>query len=87
MTTRTKAAEAAPRGGGAKAKPQVGRLVAQLLTGERTSRLSFADIAERVRRRIPEAQTTARSVASVAHHLRAAGQPIPDRRAREHLRG
>lgn len=62
----------------------VARLVTQLLTGEKTARLSYSDIAERVKRRIPEAHTSARSVACVASALRSAGHPVPDRRAKQH---
>jgi len=62
---------------------QVSLLVKELLTGEGTSLLPYGEIAERVRSRIPEAQTSARSVASLATGLRAAGIDLPDRRRRE----
>lgn len=59
----------------------VSKLVTQLLTGSK--HLDYAEIAERVRRRIPSAHTTPRSVASLATGLRAAGIELPDRRTRE----
>lgn len=60
----------------------VAKLVTQLLTGEKTSKLSYADIAARVRKRIPEASTSTRSVACVASALRSAGHPVHDRRSK-----
>jgi hypothetical protein len=53
--------------------------IARLLTGLK-SPLAYAAIAERVRKRVPGARTTDRSVASVASQLRAEGVKLPDRR-------
>lgn len=64
----------------AKKKIAVGKLVADLLLGNPT--MDYGKIAERVKRRLPEARTSARSVASVAAHLRAAGNDLPDHRKR-----
>lgn len=63
-------------------KGAVAQLVTQLLTGEKTSHLDYAEIAERVRKKIPEAKTSTRSVACVAHALRSAGMDVPDRRSK-----
>lgn len=71
----------AKRAQGASTK-SVSKLVTQLLTGSK--HLDYEEIAERVRRRIPEARTTARSVASLATGLRAAGIELPDRRRAAH---
>lgn len=56
--------------------------VARMLQAKRP--LSYEAIAERVRAKHPEARTTARSVASVASGLRAAGVELPDRRLAAH---
>lgn len=61
-------------------KINVGHEVAKLLMGKST--LSYAQIAERVRKRVPEARTSPRSVASIAAALRASGKDIPDRRSK-----
>jgi hypothetical protein len=66
----------------AKPKPSVAKLVHQLLVGEKTSFLPYDEIAERVRKKVPDAKTSARSVASVATGLRAAGIELPDRRVK-----
>jgi hypothetical protein len=59
--------------------------VAKLLTAPRKGApLSYATIAERVRKRHPGARTSPRSVASVASALRAAGIDVPDRRRTAH---
>lgn len=57
----------------------VAKEIAKLLTG-RKNPLSYAAIAERVRAKLPEAQTSARSVASIASNLRKEGVNLPDRR-------
>ncbi len=71
----------ARRKAGSAQTQSVSKLVTQLLTGDR--HLDYDEIAERVRRRIPDSQTTARSIASLATGLRAAGLDIPDRRRRD----
>jgi hypothetical protein len=58
---------------------QVSKEIAKLLTG-RKNPLSYQAIAERVRAKVPGAKTTDRSVASIASHLRAQGEKLPDRR-------
>lgn len=58
--------------------PKVGKLIARMLTAKR--QLPYDKIAEKVRAKVPEAHTSARSVASVACSLRASGVPIPDHR-------
>lgn len=63
----------------AKKPKTVGQAVAQLLQGKTTAGLSYEQIAERVRSKMG-AKTTARSVASIASGLRAAGVDIPDHR-------
>jgi hypothetical protein len=57
----------------------VGRLVEALLVADEGS-WSYGQIVEEVRRRFPEARTTARSVASVAADLRKRGVYVPSRR-------
>lgn len=80
-------AQEAASGGKATRRPKakeaqsVSKLVTQLLTGDK--HLDYEEIADRVRKRIPESQTTARSIASLATGLRAAGLDIPDRRRRD----
>lgn len=59
-------------------KSSISRAIAKLLTAKRP--LGYAEIARKVREKNPEAHTTARSVASVASGLRAAGINLPDRR-------
>lgn len=62
-------AERAPRGA-------IGNLVMELLQTE----MPYEDIVRQVRGAYPSARTTARSIASVAMDLRAAGLTIPSRR-------
>lgn len=57
-------------------KPSVAATVAELIAD---AAMSYAAVAEEVRRRIPGAATSARSVASVALRLRKAGAIIPAR--------
>ena len=61
--------EKAPRGA-------IGNLVMELLQTE----MPYEDIVKQVRETYPSAKTTARSLASVAMDLRAAGLTIPSRR-------
>jgi hypothetical protein len=61
--------EKAPRGA-------IGNLVMELLQTE----MPYEDIVKQVRETYPSAKTTARSIASVAMDLRAAGLTIPSRR-------
>lgn len=57
----------------------VGQEVTKLLLGK--TQYSYDKIAEKVRAKFEGAQTTPRSVASIASSLRAAGHDIPDRRS------
>ncbi|MDO5501104.1 MAG: hypothetical protein Q4F67_15630 [Propionibacteriaceae bacterium] len=57
-------------------KPSVAATVAELLAD---AAMSYAAVAEEVRRRVPGAATSARSVASIALKLRKAGHVIPAR--------
>lgn len=57
-------------------KPSVAATVAELLAD---AALSYAAVAAEVRRRVPGAATSARSVASVAVRLRKQGHVIPAR--------
>lgn len=59
-------------------KTTVAAEVVRLLTGK--TQFSYAKIAEKVRAKVPDAQTSPRSVASIATAARAAGAAIPDRR-------
>ena len=73
---------AAPKAGAAQAAGQggaVAREIAKLLTGRKTP-LGYEAIAERVKAKMPEAKTSARSVASIASSLRKQGVELPDRR-------
>jgi hypothetical protein len=72
---RAKAKELAAAG--RPARGAIGAMCAALL---RTG-LPYGEIAARVRARYPDARTTARSLASVASDLRAAGVPVAARRA------
>ena len=65
----TETVEKAPRGA-------IGNLVMDLLQTE----MPYEDIVKQVRETYPSAKTTARSIASVAMDLRAAGLTIPSRR-------
>jgi hypothetical protein len=60
-------------------KATIGALVAELLTDPA---LGYGEIAAAVKARFPEAQTSARSVASTACVLRKKGVEIPSRRQR-----
>ncbi len=62
----------APRG-------QLGKMVEHLLV---TSGASYGEIVRLVRAQFPQARTTAKSVASVAHALRKKGLPVVARRAK-----
>lgn len=67
--TSDESAQKAPRGA-------IGNLVMELLQTE----MPYEDIVKQVRETYPSAKTTARSIASVAMDLRAAGLTIPSRR-------
>lgn len=70
------AAAAAPTDG-APPRGAIGAMCAELLRTD----LPYGEIVARVRARYPAARTTARSLASVAMDLRAAGVHVPARRA------
>lgn len=59
----------------------VSKEITKLLTAPRKKPLSYDQIADRVKAKIPGAKTTPRSVASIASTLRSAGVEIPDHRS------
>lgn len=68
--------EAAPEPSAPERKPSVAAIVAEVVMD---AALSYAEVAEEARRRVPGASTTARSVASIAMRLRKDGLVIPGR--------
>lgn len=60
-----------------KARPSISAIVAELLTD---AALNYAEVADLVRQRVPDAATSARSVASIALQLRKKGHVIPARK-------
>lgn len=65
------------------AKPRHGAVrqqVERLLTAQRKKPLSYREVADRVRAKVPGAHTTDRTVASIATALRHSGADLPDRR-------